>query len=1363
MINVNWHNIRSIDGSQQKGFEEFICQLAKKQKILNSKQFIRVGTPDGGVEGYWICNDGSEIGWQAKFFTDSFSTSQWNQIDFSVRTVLSTHKRLRKYIICFPYDFPDARNMRKGKRTKSAFDTWNDYVAEWKLECQKAGMEVEFSYWGCFELVEILQTSDYSNFINFWFDKSFLSENFIDEFNSRMIKNLGPRYFKDIDINVPFYAVQHWIDQDELFYKTLKDLYLDVSFVLNELVKINNQFYSSDVDNLNKLWNDFCTEYAKLIYKKSLMKLKMLSLQLLEISEKLRKMSFIDKTNSSAFFEKNEDVLSKIMLLEKYLNNNPGHLFEKPYLLVHGSWGMGKSHALASIIEHRKDKRLKSLLFLGQNFINSDSPEQQILNILDVRCSFADILEGLNCIGEQSNQRVLIIIDGINEGNGKQIWSNYLANFINKISKYEHLGLIVSVRSTYLSVFKDQIDILKGTLTQTSINGFSFQKNEAINVFFNYYKINALAVPILNPEFSNPLFLSLFCKTYQNTNFDEERLNSISLSQIFSDYINYVDNSLSKKAGYGDLGNAVDFFIKEFAKITLQEKREFLNQNEIRRMNQKLRDEFSTSVNFIEILLSENVLVKDIHGYKNREEVFILSYERLLDYAQAHYILEKYSGDGLRQFLSDENNSYIYDIDSRGFFESLIICFADNYNQELLGYLPLTVQKRVFENYLDSLKWRIMYPNNKLLQAWADEQLKDFNNRIIFFEKIFELLSRKNCPFNANYLFEKLFPLSMAERDYIWSIAICSSNEYYYEEDSSISKFLNTIISTNQIFSDEILFLYAISLSWILSVPNRKFRDVTTKCMIKLLTNHNKVILSVLKKFEGINDPYIYERLFAVCYGVISRSEIIEQGKELGEYIYKTIFDKKEIYANVLIRDYAKLCIQTLLVKNFILNIDIQKVLPPYHSDFVTSFPSNEEIDSKYNKTTGENSIRRSMVTEYGRGICSYGDFGRYKFGSCVSQWKDIDENLLSNLAVKWIFNKYGWSSEKFENFDRSIGSGRSRQNKANERIGKKYQWISMYEIIARLSDNSPFYPNVFHEKSRIYQGPFENYTRNIDPTVGLNMVNEVRVNLYDIVFNQQVNYTKWLHDESDLPQISELVIDKENKHLCLYRHIKKIDNEIGKFNSNTQDKETWLWIQSFLVKKSDVKNLYEQLEKQNFNGRWLPEPAELHNVYSREFYYFDAYKYNMMDNGYQEEVEIRGIPGISIIPTAIEYRWESSSDYSIEETLDILKPCLYFVKEMQLNQKENESYFYNAEGKLIFFDDGESQKRQNALIVDKESILDFVRKSDYTIMWTLLGEKQITNMFDFKAKKYLPSYSQIAYLDQDEKIIQSKRKVFPR
>lgn len=1362
MIDINWNNIRCVDSSQQNGFEEFICQLARKQKIDNAEKFIRIGKPDGGVEGYWICKDGSEICWQAKFFTSAISNSQWNQINSSVKTVLNTHKNLKKYIICFPHDLSDGRNNQKGKKIKSEFDKWNECLEKWTSESRKKGMNVEFCYWGSSELIKKLQNTEYSSFINFWFDTSFLSDSFIDNFNSRMIKNLGPKYFKDIDIKVPFYSVQHWIDRDEEFYNELNTIYLEVNSYINKLIDDNNRIYFSYVEELRKIWSMVHKEFSKNITMDSLNSLKNLSIKLEEISEEIRRKWFSDDGSNCSFFNKNEDLLSNLEILNVFLNGNPVNLYEQPYLLVHGGWGMGKSHALASIVEQRNEKNLKSLLFLGQQFTSDKSPEQQILDILGVKCSFLDILEGLNCIGEQKNQRVLIIIDAINEGNGKEIWNNHLANLINLISEYEYLGVILSVRSTYLELFDEQIKIVNDKLTLCKIEGFEINQNEAIKSFFEYYKLNIPTIPLLSQEFSNPLFLSIFSQTYKNASIDSTVLSNISLMEIFKGFTDKINNVLAKKNNYENMGNAVDFFIQKFAEITLKERRGYLIQEEIRKLNKTIKDEFCITSNFIGELLSENILVKDMR-YNSKEEIYLLSYERLLDYAQSIYILTKYKDETLRLFLSDKENLYIFDDRYKGLLEMLIIYFSDVDNQELLEYIPGSFKDSVFEIYLSSFQWRKSYPNRTILNDWIKMQITEFKKRSLFFENIFYVVAKENCPFNAEYLFDLLFPLSMAERDSFWSIAICSYSKMFYDEVTSVLRIFNYVKNYEIYLSDDILFLYSMALVWLFSLPNRKIRDTATKCLVKFLTNHTNILFGILRKFEGINDPYIYERIFAVCYGVLTRSNSIENGKELGEYIYKTIFNQGEVYPNILLRDYAKQSIQILLQRNFELDIDKKLISPPYRSEWGEKFPTNEEIDNFHNITFAEKHIHRSMITEYGRGMCSYGDFGRYRFGTSVSNWKDVDENDLSNLAVKWIFEKYGWTSEKFEDFDSSIGSGRSRYEKIEERIGKKYQWIALYEIMARLADNASYYPNSFYNKIGKYKGPFESTIRNIDPTLGLNVINEQNVDLYDITFSSEENNNKWLHCISDIPQIKELIFDKTNNHLCLFKHFKKIDSETGNFISDSQDKQIWLWIQSFLVKKTDVKILFDKLKDKNFEGRWLPEGAELSQIYSREFFYSDAYKYNMTEVGYSEEAEIENVKDIVVLPTIVEYRLESSSDYSLEESINLLKPCKFFVEKMKLHTKHNESYFYNKNDGLVFFDDGESPKRENAMLGNKNLILDFLRNSDYTIIWTLLGEKQITNIYDFKAERYLPSYSQIAYLDNNGEIIQSTRKIFPR
>ena len=158
-----------------------------------------------------------------------------------------------------------------------------------------------------------------------------------------------------------------------------------------------------------------------------------------------------------------------------------------------------------------------------------------------------------------------------------------------------------------------------------------------------------------------------------------------------------------------------------------------------------------------------------------------------------------------------------------------------------------------------------------------------------------------------------------------------------------------------------------------------------------------------------------------------------------------TFFEKEEVYPNVLIRDYARNIIEYALYKQIFALKNPQVIRPPYKSQFPDGFPSNEEIDAyKYDYKQndakdywGQNAILRSMVTEYGRGRGSYGDFGRYTFQSALYAWKyKLDPNDLSNYACKLIFEKYGYDAQKHGKFDNHASSGDRHTNK-KERIGK--------------------------------------------------------------------------------------------------------------------------------------------------------------------------------------------------------------------------------------------------------------------------------------------------------------------------------------
>ena len=87
---LNWNDIRPLNGSQATGFEELCAQLARVDGPETST-FVRKGAPDAGVECYCVLADGSEWGWQAKYFLNALSRDQWRQLDRSIKTALEKH------------------------------------------------------------------------------------------------------------------------------------------------------------------------------------------------------------------------------------------------------------------------------------------------------------------------------------------------------------------------------------------------------------------------------------------------------------------------------------------------------------------------------------------------------------------------------------------------------------------------------------------------------------------------------------------------------------------------------------------------------------------------------------------------------------------------------------------------------------------------------------------------------------------------------------------------------------------------------------------------------------------------------------------------------------------------------------------------------------------------------------------------------------------------------------------------------------------------------------------------------------------------------------------------------------------------
>lgn len=265
-LNIDFNNIKPHNGSQRDGFEELCCQLASfNAPQKNSTFIVKDGSGgDAGVECYWKLPNGSEYAWQAKYFPNTFGSSQWTQIDESVKTTIEKHPKIVKYYICIPKDRTDRRVVNKnGVEENSLQKEWEKHVEKWNRWCNDAGIEVEFEYWGAHELTTMLTYNDvrYSGCALYWFNQIIFTQ---ETFQTNFLKarnTLADRYMPEL--NVELENIEKYFDAI-----SLSDAWFNK---LNELLKLcidnSNSFRDKwKVSEINKpVLEDIDKDFTSLI------------------------------------------------------------------------------------------------------------------------------------------------------------------------------------------------------------------------------------------------------------------------------------------------------------------------------------------------------------------------------------------------------------------------------------------------------------------------------------------------------------------------------------------------------------------------------------------------------------------------------------------------------------------------------------------------------------------------------------------------------------------------------------------------------------------------------------------------------------------------------------------------------------------------------------------------------------------------------------------------------------------------------------------------------------------------------------------------------------------------------------------
>lgn len=1367
MLNIDFNNIRPINGTANDGFEEFVCQLARKEEIPCAKRFERNGKPDGGVECYWILEDGSVVAWQAKYFCKAFDSSQYQQIDGSVKEAIKAYPNLRRYIIAVPTD-PSAAHTTGRKSMK---DRIASYIERWT----KINPNVVFEFWWTSDLLKRLQRNSNQGMLRFWFGKQEFTDDYFVQFNVNSIKDLGKRYTPELNVEVEPLQYFEVLSRGKALCVLFDNVVKKVEYTCRKIEK--NKFCKNILDLIenvrienNQIRSINIVGIDKITLEGFLTSLLSLAESIQDISNEIvakERATEIEKNASRNLYGLSVDILQ----IYNALHQDIVKLINDPILILEGDAGVGKSHLLADVVQRREKEKQFSLLFLGQKFITDEDPFIQMARMLYFSGSSDELLEMLEAKAEVTGHRIIIFVDAINEGHGLNIWQNNIRSFISKIRQHPWLGLVLSIRASYQPAILPWDEFGSDYCVWTRHYGFGTNTQKAVKLYFKEYDILYPSVPLLNPEFSNPLFLHLFCEGLRRNDYRRIPDGIKGITSVMTLFFDGIEKSIRKNKNCSSSIKCVEKAVCKFIEYTIDEKKHEMPVDAAMEIFSEIYPRSFSEGELLDRLISEGVFCKNVflNTAGKYEEFIYLAYERFENVLQAEYLIDKYKFDEkvLEEYVLTIKSPYMVS----GLLESLAILLPERKGIELYDSLAeLRSNKVVINAVLSSLIWREEETIGSHLDTYFAEFLSEEQFRDNFVRTVMKVAFNAGNYYNADYLHKMLAPMPLADRDAKW---IPTLYRIYGSQEKIIEDIINwTWDESDRVNMDEkTVELGATLLSWFLASTNRQLRDTATKALVQLLHNRMQVLIFLLEKFSKIDDPYIHERLYGVALGCAVRSKSKEHLASLCEYIYSSVFYVEcEVYPHILLRDYARNIIEYAISIGEKLSIDIKKIRPPYNSSFDFTPVSDEEIKGildecgEYKSSPGMCNMITSMFTEHS-GIGLYGDFGRYTFQSALSNWK-IDAESLSNVAIKLIIDKYGYREEKHGEFDKKIGSGRGRSTIPNERIGKKYQWLVLHELLARVADNVEKIEHSWSNNAVEYEGTWEPAVRDIDPTT-LIRVNE---NSQEIVLKEDFwwnggKYNNWEHDISDWLTIkddipaAEPIIELTDDEGCGWLALECYPTWNEPHGKGDIYKKLWYQVRSCIINEDELPLVYEWASKQNFGGRWMPECSDRYELFYREYYWSPAYKYFDIEGLTKRDIYDRKanrfITHTEV--TTIGYLWEAEEDHSKETAFYCLMPSKQLFDGLGMQYGDEEGAFLDKDGKTICFDAGAVELSKNYLLVRKKPLLDYLKTNHKKILWYVLGEKNIIGLHGYNKMPNLPMWLVVSgtyTLDEEGKVM---------
>lgn len=1365
---INLRAIRSHEGSQARAWEELAYQL-RPAPHSGHVETRKTRAPDAGVEWYELYEDGHQEGFQAKFH--ECLQDALGGMRESVEAVCAKRPDLTKLTFIVPYDFTDSGLAA----TTTDQDRWDAAVRRWRTDIPGAS-SVEFTTIRAGDITSKLTLAEHAGRRAYWFGGIDITDDWLRSRFRESELVADKRYTPEADSASSINEIIDATSCDPGFLETIRSAASRASTAARHDTGMWGPNVSSASALIDSLDEARAASFGDIVEAGEVLPTDVPDLtEMAAIAGRLLDLAYARADSLPRYERRNiDEAISALQALSDLGASTAARAMTQRAIAVVGPAGQGKTHALMRAVDACLRRGVPAIAVLGQR-LSDKNWWPAVADFLDgLTVGSDEFLQALDSMAEARRCRALVIIDAINESQSPSRWRHELPAMLAQFERYSHLALVVSFRTDYREVVG-----APDSLLEVRHPGFSGHEDEALRAYCELFGIPVPTKALFEPAFASPLFLRMYCEIMASD--PHGNSDAPTRSTLFERYAAVTAKNVTRKLNLPPTSRVVAEALTRVADLLLQNDGRPIPRATAEEEVDALLPGRTWPDTLFQQMASEGLL--ELRPTYDGTESAAFPFQAYSEHLLAGRLLAQIDSESATWFrrltrtsarTSTRHRKLAKRIEAAPWsWRSLAVTLPEREGVELIDLLPASDDLRLHEALRESLTDRTSSAfGARALDLLRQLLIADTDGDAGGVEAVLALAPREGHPGNADWLHEYLTPLNMAERDATWSIAAFQTDEYSdaYRRLTAWARRLSDGASREEIR------LASVALMWLLTSPNRFLRDDASKTLIKLLCADLEVAAYLVAAARHIDDPYVQERVFTCTYGAVLVNGDNDRHGAHAVLESLTAWCRAGLPVDVIARDSARGIAAWSVDRGLLDGSASAGFHPPYGAPPPDEPPTREELEANYGpiKDADGNYTEWRASSILHSCLDWYGDFNKYVVKSDVEffSWHPLDgpaptankrdnpaDEVNVDWAGRWIANRaigLGWTTDRFEAFERNHDLRRGRDAHKAERFGKKYQWIAHRELLARLADN--FHPayDTWSTTQTAYEGPWVWYGRDFDPTLppsvrrGGSQVCLVAqdssaswATLSPPAMDISATPDDWVAKTDDLPGPSSMFAcdDPDGRRWIAIQRYSTWDRDNSQRRGMTKRERDVFFLQfSWLVPQGRGGELYDFIEREGLSGRWMPDTSRTHHHYLGEASYAPIAATASAVEHDDIPTKLAGL-GIRPRPAVEHYLWEGNTlDCSIDVSVDFYVPTIELLgSALWVGHRAEWAVNGEVVARSVHYPDAENG--QDVLLADANWLAARLRELDAEMVIGTLSERHSLPLGD-------DDHSHMAYSD---------------